>query len=511
MASSRSSPPAERRARTAPAAPGPDPEAAAEPPQVPDPVAAAVRAGVAALLADGAAAQRGPPLRVAVALSGGRDSMVLLDVLAGLRQELPIALSAVHVHHGLSPNADDWAAFCAAECARRSIALTLHRVEVDRAPGDSLEATARAARFEAFAATAADAVVLAHHADDQAETLLLQLLRGAGPHGQAAMPALRRAAGPLIVRPLLALPRAALDACAQLRGVAWVDDESNADTGLRRNFLRHEIAPRLAAAFPGYPATLVRAAAHHAEAAQLLDELAAIDAGGAVVAGVDGGTTLDRAALAALTQRSPPRARNLLRWFLRGHGLPPPSTARLAAMLAQFVRAAPDARVRVAHAGIELGIFRGRIVVHAPAAAPFALAWSGEPALALAHGVLEFVPTPGEGLAADLLRSAVVTVRRREGGERLRIAEERPPRALTRLLYDAGVAPWQRDGFPLVYCGDTLAAAPGIGVDPAYRAGAGAPGLVLRWRPRRASGIAAGPAPERETLTQVNSAVGNPA
>ena len=302
--------------------------------------------------------------------------MVLLDALAALRAQLPVIVSAVHVHHGLSPNADAWAAFCAAECEKRGVALALRRVQVERAPGDSLEATARTARFSALATADADAVALAHHADDQAETLLLQLLRGAGPHGLSAMPASRTAGGPALIRPLLALPRAALETYARQHDVAWIDDESNADTGLRRNFLRHEIAPRLAAAFPGYPATLVRAAAHSAEAALLLDELAALDAGDAAGSG-DEAATLDRAGLAALAQRSLPRARNVLRWFLRRRGLPPPSTARLAAMLLQFVHAAPDARVRVAHAGVELGIFRGRIVVHAPAVAPFTIAWSG--------------------------------------------------------------------------------------------------------------------------------------
>ncbi len=216
-----------------------------------------------------------------------------------------------------------------------------------------------------------------------------------------------------------------LERHAARRGLAWIDDESNADTGIRRNYLRHEIAPRLAAAFPGYPATLARSSAHCAEAALLLDELAALDADGVLDAGeqadrdVARPATLDRAALAALAGRSPARARNLLRWYLRQQGLVPPSTARLAAMLEQLAHAAPDARVRLAHDGVEIGIHRGRIAVHAPSVAPFALAWSGERALVLPHGVLEFAPALGAGLAAGALAAAPVTVRRREGGERL--------------------------------------------------------------------------------------------
>ena len=446
-------------------------------------VIAAIRAALAAF----AAQRAGPPpdsgLRVTVALSGGRDSMALLDALASLRPELRFVLSALHVHHGLSPNADRWAEFCAEQCAQRDVALTVTHVQIARAPGKSLEATARAARYAALRHSDADAVMLAHHANDQAETLLLQLLRGAGPHGLAAMPPAHAGAGPALLRPWLASPRAAIEAFAREREVRWIDDESNADTALKRNYLRREIGPLLAAAFPGYPATLVRAAEHNADAAHLLDELAAIDADNACTADEHGAPTIDRAAFIALAQRAPSRARNLLRWFLRRHALPLPSTARLGAMLDQLVHAAPDARVRLAHAGAELGIFRGRILVHAPTVERFAMAWSGEPALALPHGVLEFAPARGEGLAAVALAAAEVTVRRPEGGERISLVTGRQSRAVKRLLYDAGIAPWQRESLPLVYCGNVLAAVPGIGVDAAFRATGDAPGVVLRWHP----------------------------
>ena len=486
MASSRSSPPADRGAGSAPAAPRRGPGITARGPPVADPVTAAIRAAIIACLGPDVAIARaaiasGLPLRIAVALSGGRDSMALLDALAGLRAELPIAVSAVHVHHGLSPNADAWAAFCAAECERRGVALTLCHVRVERAPGDSLEATARAARFGALRSAAADIVALAHHADDQAETLLLQLLRGAGPHGLSAMSGSRRTGGPLLVRPLLAVSRAAIDTYARAHQVGWIDDESNADTRFKRNYLRHEIAPRLAAAFPGYPATLVRAAAHHAEAALLLDELAAQDAGWCAE---EPPTSLDRAAFAALALRSPHRARNLLRWFIRRNGLAAPSTARLAAMLEQLARATPDAKVRLAHAGAEIGIHRGRIVLHPPPVGNYAVRWDGEPSLALPHGTLLFGFVPGAGLAAAAVAAATVVVRPCAGGERIRLAANRPRQPLKRLLQEAGVPAWQRDAWPLVWCGDLLAAVPGIGVVADFQAAAGADGYEVRWRPR---------------------------
>ncbi len=379
-------------------------------------------------------------LRVAVALSGGRDSMALLDVLASLAGELRCIVSAAHVHHGLSPHADAWVAFCAAECAARGVPLSVHRVEVARGGGRSLEASARAARYAALAAVAADVIALAHHADDQAETLLLQLLRGAGPAGLAAMPAYRTpGAGPGLLRPFLSLPRAATEACARARGVRWIEDESNADEGVKRNFLRRDVAPRLAAAFPGYPATLGRAAALQAEAARLQDDLAEQDARGLVEADSAAGITLERDALIALFRRAPHRARNLLRWFLRQHGLGAPSAARLAAMLDQLTLAPADARVRLVHAGAEVGFHRGRIIVHPPAVAPFAVAWRGESALALPHGTLEFAWRAGAGVAREALEDNAVTVRSRTGGERLRPAPGRPSRSLKRLLQEAAM------------------------------------------------------------------------
>ncbi len=431
----------------------------------------------------------GPTLRVAVALSGGRDSMALLDVLAGLASELRCVVSAVHVHHGLSPHADAWAAFCAAECAARSVPLVVERVVVERGGGRSLEATARAARYAALATIEADVIALAHHADDQAETLLLQLLRGAGPAGLAAMPVHRSpTAGPALLRPFLLLPRADTEAYARACGVRWIEDESNADESVKRNFIRRDIAPRLAAAFPGYPATLSRAAELQAEAAKLQDDLAELDVRGFVESDPAAGTTLERDALIALARRAPHRARNLLRWFLRQHELAAPSAARLAAMLDQLTLAPADARVRLVHAGAEVGFHRGRIIVHPPAVAPFAVAWRGESALALPHGTLEFAWCAGAGIAREALEGSAVTVRSRAGGERLRPASGRPSRSLKRLLQEAAMPAWERESLPLVFCGDTLAAAPGIAVDAAFQARADGPGCEVKWHPDERKG-----------------------
>jgi tRNA(Ile)-lysidine synthase len=439
--------------------------------------------------------------RLAIGLSGGLDSMLLLDLGAGLALELGIELSALHVHHGLSPHADAWAAFCAAECAARGVPFALARVAVARGGGTSVEAEARAARHRAFAGLAVDAVALAHHADDQAETLLLQLLRGAGPPGLAAMPALRTpAGGPALVRPFLALPRSLLSAAAVERGLAWVEDESNADLRLRRNYLRAEVAPRLAAAFPGYPQTLSRAAAHQADAARLADELGALDAAeGAGCDPVDG-PTLSRACLVRAAAVGGHRARNLLRWFLHRHALPAPSTARLDAMLQQLTGAAPDARVRLAHGGVEVGVHRGQVMVHAPAVEWDERRWTGEAAIDLPHGRLAFTVVQGGGIAVDRADSVGLDIRRRTGGERLRPGPGRARQLLTHLFQQHGIPAWRRDAWPLVFRNGALVAVPGIGVDPAGASAEGQPGIVVRWS-----------LTPRQTLTAVKPAAGDPA
>ncbi len=411
---------------------------------------------------------------IAVALSGGIDSMVLFDALVPLARARGAAVSAIHVNHGISAHADRWELFCAGQAAARGVDLVTHRLALGPGHRANLEAVARGARYDALRAANTDVVALAHHADDQAETVLLQLLRGAGPRGLAAMPCVQPGT-PSLWRPLLDLTRATLAGYAEARGVAWIDDESNADIQYSRNLLRREIAPHLAANFPGYPATLVRAAEHQAEASELLDALAAQDAAGAILP-----AGLDCARLGAL---SPARARNLLRWFLREQGLRAPSDARLADMLRQLAEARADARTCIAHDGVEIGCHRGIVVVHAPSPEAFVRDWHGETEVALPGGTLAFTPTQGAGMTAALLAQLPVTLRSRAGGERMQVAVNRPRRAVKKLLQDAGVATWTRQALPLVWCGDRLAAVPGVGIDLAFQAGPGEPGWTVDWRP----------------------------
>lgn len=423
-----------------------------------------------------------PSFRLCLGLSGGIDSMVLLHLLHRLREVAEFELSAVHVHHGLSPNAGHWADFCAEQCVRLAVPLAIVRVQVDRASGQGIEAAARAARYAVFAAQDCDAVVLAQHRDDQAETLLLQLLRGAGLKGLACMPAERQVpSGSLrLLRPLLGHGRDELQAYAAAMSLSFVEDESNTVSDFSRNYLRLEVLPLLERRFPAYRRTLGRAAQHFADAAGLLDELAGED-----LARLTSGPDLNVPALASLSR---PRARNLLRYYLSSRGLSSPSAAWLEEALEQLLGARADACVRVGQGGWSLMRHRQRIaLLELTAVRPVDVAWvwQGEALLDLgAWGQLAFTPGMGEGLSREKLARASVRAGLRRGGERFQEAG-RPRRALKKLLQERAIPPWERQGMPLLYCGDAVAWVAGMGPDADFQAGPGEPSWLIEWRRSR--------------------------
>jgi tRNA(Ile)-lysidine synthase len=390
--------------------------------------------------------------RVAVALSGGVDSVVLLDALEQLAPGLDVALSAIHVNHRISPNAHRWERFCRALCRRLDVRLTVKRIALGALRGRGLEAAAREARYEALAGVPTDCVALAHQRDDQAETVLLNLLRGAGARGAAAMPesgALpgNRPAEMIAVRPLLGVSRAEIVACANRRGLEWIEDESNADERLARNFLRRRIGPLLEGRWPRWREALARAAGHFGR----------VDA-------------LERA---------------LLREFLAARGLRAPSEAKLVEMLRQLSSPRPDSRTEIAHDGAVVRAWRGtvRVADERPAGLFTPLAWRGERALRLAAlgGELRFHRCSGAGIDAARIPAGGLAVRLRGGGERFSVAAGRPRRTLKNLFQESGIPPWERERLPLLYCGDALVWVPGLGVSADWQAGPRGEGLLPEW------------------------------
>jgi tRNA(Ile)-lysidine synthase len=215
-----------------------------------------------------------------VALSGGVDSVVLLHSLVALSKSMQFTLSAVHVNHGISNNAKLWSQFCGNLCHAYDIPIYVAYLQIRKDPGLSLEAVAREQRYRVFDRMQADYVVLAQHLDDQAETLLLQLFRGAGIKGLSAMPVVRKQTSdnaPQILRPMLEISRSRIETYAKQHRLNWIIDESNDSLAFNRNYLRHEILPLLKKRYPNYPKTLLRTSRHLSEASSLLDELAEID------------------------------------------------------------------------------------------------------------------------------------------------------------------------------------------------------------------------------------------
>jgi len=415
--------------------------------------------------------------KLLLALSGGLDSSVLLHLLAALKPLLGFELCALHVHHGLSPNADAWAALCEQQCQLLQVPLTISRVSVDQASGLGIEAAARLLRYQALFdardTIEANFVVIAHHQDDQAETLLLQLFRGGGVKGLSSMAAVDQAR--CLLRPLLGVSRQSLYAYAIEHNLAWCDDESNDNTKYERNFIRHDVMPVLQARYPSVQLVLARTASHFAEASALLEQLAEMDAQGLVAN--------DSLCLQGLAQLGTARAKNLLRWWLAQHKLAMPNTDHLEEMLQQLLNARPDAElsVQIQHYTLRRYQQRAYLCV-AQVNAPFDLVWNGEASLTVPNGgLLTFRQVSGAGLALNLGITRL-RITNRSGGERFKPDVTRPTRTLKHLLQAANIPPWQRDHLPLIYWQDSLAYVPCVGIAHELRASAGEPGLEISWQ-----------------------------
>ncbi len=424
------------------------------------------------------------PVRIVFAFSGGRDSTALLDVLAKIyqdaRQTSIADLTVVHVHHGLSPNADAWVSHVRSFCAKRSLKLEVEKVYVNPHAAEGVEAAARQARYRALLKAAqranADVIMTAHHQDDRLETFLIQWIRGAGPEGLSAMSPVRTFEAAqcripiVLVRPWLTVSGAEIERYAKRARLEWVEDESNSDTRYLRNLIRQELLPHLDQARPGWRNAAARSVSLVAQAAELVSTIGEEDL--QACEGSKPGTLC----IGKLLGLSPQRQALCLRAWLSQYGIKAPSQAKLTEMLRQIRQTHGTSAMcfrlenrEVRRWGENLVAVDVPVPVRALDALQKTLVWNGEPEISLGlwGGVLRFEPCTGDedGIDARRLRSGKLEVRPRKGGEKIKLHRLRPSKHLKHLYQAAKIASFERERLPLVWLDDSLIFAAGLGCD----------------------------------------------
>lgn len=456
------------------------------------------------------------PAHLLLALSGGIDSMVLLHALQQLSQRLPFTLSAMHVHHGLSPHADRWLQVCQQTCIESATPFYVEKIHVDQHSGQGIEAAARAGRYRVLEQSRsrinATAIVTAHHAQDQAETLLLQLVRGAGAKGLSAMP--DRDDNRKLWRPMLGISKADIQAYAEQHALQWVEDESNADLSYDRNYMRQQVMPVMRARYPQLDQSLGRSALHLAETQQLLHDLAQQDLHACDLRPEWQGQSIDIVKVQSLGDV---RARNLLRGWFDTQALRMPNTEQLQDYWQQLATVKPHRYLLLplqgpaaSHAAY-LHHYQGRLycVGKPPVLPQSPLIWLGGRSQIWGNWQVEFKVAKGRGIALAKLgiSPAAITLHRRyaeplpmpahlqlllharAGGETLQPDVKRPRRELKVIFQMLGTPPWQRAFYPLIsvqsasgVSREVVALSPDI-VDASWATGRNAYGLVLSLHP----------------------------
>ncbi|NOZ10959.1 MAG: tRNA lysidine(34) synthetase TilS [Gammaproteobacteria bacterium] len=430
--------------------------------------------------------------RIHVAYSGGMDSHVLLHGLSELRGSMGLKLVARHINHGLNPQSDSWATHCQEQCDRLSVVCQTEKLKLKRGARESLEATARQARYDCLQRVLepGDVLATAHHLDDQAETVLMMLLRGSGLPGLAAMPRRRAFGVGTLLRPLLGYSRRDLWGYAQVHGLCWVDDSSNQDVDFSRNFIRHRIFPVLQGRWPQVAQVLTRSASHCAEAAQLLDELARADL--ALCQGEYSGLLQPAApvlSVAAVTGLDLIRQKNLIRYWCRCVVGSTPHTGLLDEILQGVVVHGESGRARVCWRGQVIRRYRDCLVIVPDFELPGAdqeIQWDlGGPLTIKSLGLrLSKMDCPGMGIDPRHLPSSGISLRWRQGGEICHLPGREGGHALKKLYQERGIPPWERQQIPLIYIGDTLVGVAGLWTCHAFAAMPTTRGIVITVEPR---------------------------
>ena len=428
-----------------------------------------------------------PKLRAAghcyVGYSGGLDSHVLLHALVKLLGSE--SLTAIHINHQLSPNADSWQQHCQACCDDLGVPMITEAVVVENS-GQGLEQAAREARYAVFERilNETNLLLLAHHADDQVETVLYRLLRGTGTKGLAGIPMNRPLGLGEILRPLLPYPRKDLEAYAAEQELQWIEDESNQDTTFDRNFLRQKVVPVLAERWPDYAARVAHSAALCAETDQLAIILAAQDLAAVYERSERIGWSI---ALEPFMALDTSRQANLLRHWAGQHQLPQPGHRIVETVLHELLPARQDAEPLVSWGGVQLRRYQKHLHLlpegfdDSSKDLDEKLDWDVKNNLILPDGS-EFVATIEEGNGFKIPTEANVSIRFRSGGERCKPAGRNGSNTLKKLFQEYGLEPWLRNRVPLVYVQGQLAAVGDLWVCDEFAAAEGEPGIVLQWR-----------------------------
>ncbi|CAM8364297.1 tRNA lysidine(34) synthetase TilS [Candidatus Methylopumilus planktonicus] len=413
-----------------------------------------------------------------VALSGGVDSVVLLHLLHQLQKTHHFTLKASHVHHGLSKNADKWVKFCEKLCAKLSISLDVNYIQLPQKRSLGIEGEARRLRYEKLLQTKTDLVVLAHHEDDQAETFLLQLIRGAGVKGLSSMAHFddsRR-----LWRPLLNASRTDIESYAKKYKLKWLEDESNQNTDFDRNFIRSKVLPILKNRFSHIIKVISRSASHLAEAQDLLDDLAKLDLKNTLKSS----NYKHKLQVKALEKLSLSRAKNVLRYWLEINDQLMPSKDLLDECLRQVLIAKKDATIKIQLSkDFEIRRYKDEIYIvkkNQKSNKNYAIIWQGESEILLPNGAqLNFKKVKGSGINFKFLRDQKLKIRNRQGGEFFKPDSKRPTKKIKQLLQESDVPPWEREFFPMIFIGGELAAVPNFGIDQKYQAGPQMTGLEV--------------------------------
>jgi len=399
-----------------------------------------------------------------VALSGGVDSVLLLHLLHQLQKKHHFTLNAMHVHHGLSQNADKWVKFCEKLCAKLSISLDVQYVKIPQKKSLGIEGEARRLRYEKLLQSKSNLIVLAHHADDQAETFLLQLIRGAGVKGLSSMAHFDETKR--LWRPLLNQSKIDIESYAKQHKLKWIEDESNQNTDFDRNFIRSKVLPILKNRFNHIIKVISRSSAHLAEAQNLLDDLAKIDLNNYLKSD----NYKHKLQVKTLNKLSLYRAKNVLRYWLELNDQLMPSKDLLDELLRQVLTAKKDAELKIELSKeFEIRRYKDEIYLvrkNQNRHKNYEIVWNGESEILLPNGTkLKFKKVKGKGINLKFLKNKKLTIKNRQGGEFFKPDTKRPTKKIKQLLQESDLPPWDRENLPLIFVGGDLASVPNFGID----------------------------------------------